>query len=75
MTTVVLLLLSVPGSSLEFQSNLAKFNRHYQTFVEKLFDCSKEGVCHPERGTVDYKEWAKTREEAKKLFDLEEKRK
>lgn len=54
-----------------------EFDRHWDTYIRKLFGCDLKGPTTPEtclesRATVDYMAFKRSRERAKKVFDLVE---
>jgi hypothetical protein len=58
----------------DFPRRLIAFNEPYATFVRKFLGCQPHEVhienCSPMRGTLDRHLFSKSREAAKKLFDL-----
>lgn len=63
-------------------STLLIFDLHYMHFLSDYFGCQwkekggfdSETCKGPKWGTINYREYSKAREMAKKLFDLEDKR-
>lgn len=54
-----------------------RFDEHWNVYLRKAFGCPLVGDttaanCLPAKAQVDYAEFAKAREEAKRLFDLKD---
>lgn len=61
----------------ECMSAAVAFDLHWDRYVRRLFGCPAFGetttaVCHKENSVVDYAEFAKAREQAKRVFGLKD---
>lgn len=66
-------------ASWEFMQKAQRFGHHWDLFARKLAGCPEKGIiidsdneCDPARSRLDYGLFVKLREDAKKLFELEE---
>jgi hypothetical protein len=71
--TLALLAASSVRTVEDFNSRLANFHLHYNTFMRTLYGCPPGAreveECNPKLGRFDSKEWNKTRQAARKLFE------
>ena len=63
---------------IELYDKVLEFEKHWDIFVRNLFGCQKTGetnsdTCKPSNGSINYSEWTRARNAAKKLFELEDK--
>jgi len=63
-----------------FVQEVLGFEKHWNPFIRKLFGCPLDGptdaaTCQPKLGTYDFAEFKKSKNVAKKLFELKEKEK
>jgi hypothetical protein len=61
----------------EQRSSAVAFDLHWNLYIRRLFGCPDAGdtnaeTCNPAIGQTDYKEFAKARDQAKRLFDLKD---
>ena len=79
MKLAVLLLLAVTvfGDS-DMKQNVISFQRPWNRFTRDLFGCTEEVLylndCNQSIGFINYEAWKRSRESAKRLFDLEDRK-
>jgi len=84
---VLLVAASAQNVDMDFRVKLSRFHQHYDKFLRKFMGCGpmpekeqavKDGVhfveCDADLSMIDQKEFKAAREEAKVLFDLEDKK-
>jgi len=73
---IVLSVVAPAGSSVPDEQALIQFNHHYSHFVREFFGCPAAATvpadCRPGDAQFDVQEWTRTREAAKRLFNLRE---
>jgi len=70
----------IPGADRAFNNSVYTFQEHWNVFIRKFNGCPMTGLseenvkdlCKPMVGTLDYGAFLKSRNAAKKLFDLVE---
>ena len=58
------------GQDDNFLQRIVSFDRHYQKFVNEFCNWPNQEKCVVKSGRYNYAEFRNAREEAKKLFDL-----
>ena len=63
-------------ATLELHNRIVAFERQYHPFLLKLYGCPSGTIspdeCQPALGSFNVAQWSRVRQEACKLFDLEE---